>query len=57
MYVFFPSKAKSDLDNVCKATLDSLTGVLWKDDKQITELHVYKEEDKTNPRIELQLLA
>lgn len=55
MYVYFPSKARSDLDNVCKATLDSLNGVIWKDDRQIQELHVYKHEDKSNPRVELEI--
>ena len=53
LIVYFRSKATSDIDNVCKATLDSLTGVLWKDDRQIVELHAYKQQDKTYPRIEI----
>jgi crossover junction endodeoxyribonuclease RusA len=53
---YFTSQATSDLDNVCKATLDSLTGILWKDDRQIIELHAYKRQDKLNPRIEISVL-
>lgn len=32
------SKVRIDLDNLCKATLDSMNGVLYEDDKQITKL-------------------
>lgn len=53
--VFFRSKATSDIDNVLKATFDSLTGILWKDDRQIMELHAYKLQDKLKPRIEIYL--
>lgn len=38
----FKDKRRRDIDNFLKATLDSFTGVLYKDDSQITELHVYK---------------
>lgn len=55
LQVYFKTKASSDIDNVCKAVLDSLTGVIWKDDRQIQELHAYKKQDKENPRIELQV--
>lgn len=55
LQVYFKSKAASDIDNVCKAVLDSLTGVLWKDDRQIQELHAYKRQDKLRPRIEISL--
>lgn len=53
--VYFKSKASSDIDNVLKAALDSLTGVMWKDDRQIFELHAYKRQDKLRPRIEFLL--
>lgn len=53
MTVYFRSKASSDIDNVCKATLDSLSKILWKDDRQIVELHLYKRQDKLRPRIEI----
>lgn len=56
LVVYFRSKATSDIDNVCKATLDSLTGLLWDDDRQIVELHIYKRQDKANPRIEIEVI-
>lgn len=33
--------SKPDLDNLAK-TIDGLNGVVWVDDSQITDLHVYK---------------
>ena len=48
---YFADKRKHDVDNLCKATLDSLTGILWKDDGQITDLIVRKRFDKKNPRL------
>jgi Holliday junction resolvase RusA-like endonuclease len=50
---FYVSNHRSDLDNLLKATLDCLTGIVWKDDKQIIELLVRKYVDKKNPRIEM----
>lgn len=38
----FKDKRRRDIDNFLKSTLDCFTGVLYKDDSQITELHVYK---------------
>jgi Holliday junction resolvase RusA-like endonuclease len=55
-HVYFQSRASSDIDNALKGTLDSLTGVLWKDDRQIQELHAYKCQDKENPRVELLIM-
>lgn len=33
---------KPDCDNIAKTILDALNGIAYKDDSQITELHVYK---------------
>lgn len=33
---------KPDVDNICKAILDALNGVAYRDDKQVTEIHVVK---------------
>jgi Holliday junction resolvase RusA-like endonuclease len=44
MSVIFLLKGKRnpDCDNLCKSLLDLLQGSIYKNDKQITELHLYK---------------
>ena len=34
---------KADIDNFAKAVLDTMNGKIWKDDSQITTLHVSKQ--------------
>lgn len=44
-----PMMQKPDCDNAAKAILDALNGLVYNDDKQVTELHVtktYSTEDK-----------
>jgi Holliday junction resolvase RusA-like endonuclease len=49
-------KAKrGDADNFIKVCLDSLNGVAWEDDKQIVEIHLYRRDDKKNPRVEIEI--
>ena len=55
MRIFFGRKGKHDIDNFNKIIWDSLTGIVWKDDSQIVELHIYKDFDKKNPRVELDI--
>ena len=51
---FMKTKRKFDIDNGGKLAIDSLMdGGVIKDDSQITELHLFKNYDKENPRIEL----
>ena len=50
--VYRPAK-RGDLDNYLKVMLDALQGVLYTDDKQITEIHAFRYDDKDNPRVEL----
>ena len=50
--LYRPSK-RGDIDGPLKAVLDSMQGHLYADDNQITELHVYRSDDKTNPRVEV----
>ena len=33
-----------DLDNVIKSAHDGCTGILWKDDAQVVEIHAHREE-------------
>jgi crossover junction endodeoxyribonuclease RusA len=52
--VYRPRKA-GDLDNYLKTFLDSLTGYLYVDDKQIQMIVAERFDDKDNPRVELLL--
>lgn len=40
--VFHVVRKNSDLDNLLKGFLDSFTGIIWSDDKQIQEIHAKK---------------
>lgn len=52
---FYFANLKMDIDNALKALFDSMTGVLWVDDRQIINLSVKKRVDKKNPRTEIQV--
>lgn len=47
---------RTDIDAFVKLLLDSMSKIVYKDDLQVTELHVFKMYDKSNPRIEVQIL-
>lgn len=49
--LYFADKRTHDVDNFCKILLDSATGIIWNDDKQVTKLTVSKAIDKALPRI------
>lgn len=53
---FFSDKKRRDIDNFHKILLDSMSGIVWKDDSQIEEMRVKKFIDKDNPRIEVKVL-
>ena len=36
------TKRKTDLDNLSKAVLDALNGIVWEDDRQVMRLHITK---------------
>lgn len=46
-----------DLDNRLKVLCDALNGHAWHDDKQVEEIHAYRFDDKTNPRVEVEVRA
>jgi len=46
---------RGDIDNFMKVLLDSLRGYVYKDDSQIIQLHVYRFDDKANPRAEVEV--
>lgn len=52
LWAYFPDERRRDLDNVAKC-LDGGNGILWHDDSQIHELHVYKRYDREKPRLEV----
>lgn len=49
---FFPDARWRDLDNTFKC-LDGAKGVVWHDDSQIVEMHVYLAVDRARPRLEV----
>jgi Holliday junction resolvase RusA-like endonuclease len=51
--LFFKNNLRRDWDNWHKLTMDALTGIVWEDDSQITDVIVRKKIDKENPRIEI----
>jgi len=50
---FFGTKRRADLDNFNKLWADSLTGIVYEDDSQIAEQHLYHVYDKQRSRIEI----
>ena len=53
VWFYFKTKRRRDLDNQNKLILDALTGIVYEDDSQIAELHLYKGYDANSPRIEV----
>lgn len=53
--LYWADRRKHDVDNI-KALLDALTGIIWEDDGQITDLHTRKFYDKAAPRVELSIM-
>lgn len=52
--VFRPQK-RGDLDNCVKVLVDSLKGIIFEDDDQVTEIHAFLGDDKHNPRVEVEV--
>lgn len=53
MLVWFQDLRRRDLDNVVKAVLDGLNGVLWDDDSQVVELSIGRAVDRDRPRVDV----
>ena len=47
----FRARKAGDLDNYMKVLLDALKGIMYPDDKAVTEIHAYREDDKESPRV------
>lgn len=52
--VYRPRKG-GDLDNYSKSLLDSLSGICWIDDRQIVYIESHREDDRNNPRVEIEV--
>ena len=50
---WYRAALRGDLDNVCKPTLDVLTGLAFRDDAQVAELHLVRALDRRHPRLEV----
>lgn len=53
---YYGDNRKRDIDAYLKILLDSMSGIIYEDDAQITEMHVFKEVDKGEPRTVIQVL-
>ena len=53
--LFFGDKRRRDIDNHNKLWMDILEGIVYKNDTQIQKLTIYKNFDKENPRIEIEI--
>lgn len=56
VHVYRARKA-GDLDNFAKVMIDALKGAAYHDDNQVTELHMWRHDDKDDPRVEVELRA
>jgi Holliday junction resolvase RusA-like endonuclease len=52
---YFETKRRRDLDNQNKILFDALSGIVYDDDSQISELRLRREYDRARPRIEIQV--
>jgi Holliday junction resolvase len=49
-------RRRGDLSNLLKVVEDAFTGIVYVDDGQIVEEHLYRHEDPTYPRVEVEIL-
>ena len=51
--VWYRAAKRGDLDNRLKVLFDALQGVAYTNDSLIVEIHAYRREDKSHPRMEV----
>lgn len=51
--LYFGDRRRRDIDAYLKVLLDAMTGIVYEDDSQVEELHVFKMVDLENPRTEI----
>ena len=52
----WPDRRNHDIDNSLKALFDALTGIIWKDDRQIMRIEVEKFYSKGNASVQMEIL-
>lgn len=54
--LYFGDNRRRDIDAYLKILLDAMTGIVYEDDSQIDEMHVFKQVDIKSPRTVIQIL-
>lgn len=54
---WYRARKSGDLDNRLKVLIDALKGVAFDDDDQVVEIHAWRDDDKENPRVEVEVVA
>lgn len=54
--VVYRPRRRGDLDNTLKVLLDALKGVAFVDDDQVVRIEADRRDDKSNPRVEVEIL-
>jgi Holliday junction resolvase RusA-like endonuclease len=55
LVIYLPDRRRRDIDNINKALLDGMTGVLWRDDSQAVVKDNTPRLDRKNPRVEVEV--
>lgn len=55
IHLYISGGTFGDVDNYAKSILDGCNGVIWGDDEQVDELHVYRHRQKKPQRAEVRV--
>ena len=56
MWFYMPDNRRRDVDNLAKSVLDSVSGLIFKDDTQVRHVEAWKLLDRQNPRTEVEVM-
>lgn len=57
IFATFYVKRDRDVDGGIKLLLDAFEGLVYKNDKQVEAIHIFKEKDRERPRVEVELFV